>query len=83
MSLWGVATTKLDEEVNYTYRKVLGVSITEGSGTTLTNSLSQELSTNFSKGSLSIGSKTTIYFSHQWSSSESVTWSESTEVYRS
>ena len=71
---------KLDKEVKYTYRKVLGVSITEGSSTTLTTSLSQELSVNFEKGPLKIGSKTSIEFSKQWSTSEAKTWSETTEV---
>ena len=71
---------QLDKEVQFTYRKMLGVSITEGSSTTLTNSLSYEMSTNFGEGPLSIGSTQSISFSSEWSTSESKTWSESTEV---
>ena len=56
------------------------LAIPEGSSTTLTNSLSHEMSTNFGEGPLSIGSTTSISFSSEWSTSESKTWSESTEV---
>jgi hypothetical protein len=67
---------KLDEDVNYTYRKVLGAYVIEGSGTTLTNSLSQEPPIS-QKDHFQLA---TINFSHQWSTLESKTWSESTEV---
>lgn len=71
---------KLEEPTNYKYSHSLGASVNDITTTTLTEELSEELSINFSKGPLSIGSNTTVTFSHQWSSSESKTWSESHNI---
>ena len=70
----------LDVPTTFKYKHTVGTSLTQGSSTTLTREISEEMNINFGKGPLSIGSTTTVKFSTQWSKSSSTTWSETTEV---
>ena len=70
----------LDVPTTFRYKHTVGTSVTEGSSTTLTQQISEEMNINFGTGPLSIGSTTTVKFSAQWSKSSSTTWSTTTEV---